>query len=77
MIVSGSWDRTIRIWNAITCECIKVLKGHFKEIWSVSLYDTMIISGSGDKTIRIWDATTGNCINVIKGHTDFVWSVSA
>ena len=29
MIVSGSFDKTVRIWNAATGECVRVLEGHY------------------------------------------------
>ena len=36
-IVSGSSDETIRIWDSVTGECVKILKGHT----DVSRYDDM------------------------------------
>ena len=27
-LISGSWDKTIRIWNIEKCECLKRLVGH-------------------------------------------------
>ena len=37
-------------------KCLKTLKGHIYEVWSVaySLDSKRIISGSEDKTIKIW-----------------------
>ena len=53
-IVSGSSDKTIRMWDARTGEeVMKPLKGHTTPVWSVgfSPNGTHIISGSSDKTI--------------------------
>ena len=78
MIVSGSSDKTVRIWNADTGECVRVLEGHSDCVWSVSLSEdaSMIISGSWDKTVRIWNADTGECVRVLEGHSNYVLSVA-
>ena len=63
--ISGSGDRTIRIWDAETGAAIgQPLKGHTSDGASVgySPDGQRIISGSDDKTIRIWDAETGDAI---------------
>ena len=71
MIVSGSGDKTVHIWNAATGECVRVLEGHSYSVWSVSLSAdaSMIVSGSDDKTVRIWNAATGECVIVLEGHS--------
>ena len=63
-IVSGSYDRTIRVWNVATGECILTLEGHTGEVTSVVFnHDgTKIVSGSWDNTIRVWNVDTGECI---------------
>jgi len=53
-IISGSDDRTIRIWDANTGAAVgKPLEGHSWNVLSVaySPYGRCIISGSGDNTI--------------------------
>jgi WD40 repeat protein len=79
-IVSGSYDETIRIWDAQTGEeVVEPLKGHTGEIRSVAFSPdgTRVVSGSYDMTIRIWDAQTGQEVaNPLKGHTDVVPSVA-
>ncbi|MEE0961709.1 MAG: hypothetical protein U0L54_04100, partial [Bacteroidales bacterium] len=63
-IISGSSDKTVKIWNANTGECLKTLKGHLSYVRSVAYSPdgTKIISGSYDETIKIWDANTGQCL---------------
>ncbi|KAK6706721.1 hypothetical protein SNK05_010600 [Fusarium graminearum] len=76
-VASGSWDKTIRIWDAETGECERVLEGHSNFINSVVFsYDSKkVASGSDDNTIRIWNAETGECERVLKGHSSLVNSV--
>ena len=35
-IISGSWDKTIRIWDANTGKCLKTLQGHSYSVYSVA-----------------------------------------
>ena len=57
LIISSSWDHTIRIWDMNTWECLKVLEGHTDWIRTVFVKDNLIISGSDDATIRITPIT--------------------
>ena len=74
MIVSGSEDKTVNIWNAATGECVRVLEGHSDYVLSVahSADASMIVSGSSDETVRIWNASTGECVRVLEGHSSHV-----
>jgi len=75
-IISGSNDKTIRIWDVVSGECIKILEGHNSRISSVALSknnnDQFIVSGSWDKTVRLWDRVTGESIKTFCGHSFFV-----
>ena len=53
LIISGSYDRTITIWDIDSGSCLKTLKDHTGCVISVVAKDNLIISGSDDKTIRI------------------------
>ncbi|CAE6514661.1 unnamed protein product [Rhizoctonia solani] len=60
-VVSGSHDRTIRIWNAHSHSPISdPLRGHSESIRSVSYspVGNTIASASSDNTIRLWDVDT-------------------
>ena len=68
LLVSGSLDRTIKLWDVQTGGVIKTLCGHKHWVYCVSISadSTMIASGSGDTTIHLWDIQTGECHHVIK-----------
>jgi len=69
LLVSGSHDKTVKLWDIQTGGVAKTLYGHTGQVYSVSVSadNTMVASGSQDMTIRLWDIKTGDCL-VIKGH---------
>ncbi len=79
-IVSGSYDRTIRVWNATTGETVAgPFTGHTHSVNSVAFSPDghHIVSGSYDGTIRVWNATTGETVaGPFTGHTGPVRSVA-
>ena len=65
IVVTSSCDCTLKIWESMSGECLKTLKGHTGHITCFD-YDqerNVIVSGSADKTVRIWDPNSG----VMKG----------
>jgi WD40 repeat protein len=76
--VSGSMDKTVRLWDVASGAARQVLKGHLAGVTSVALAldGRHILSGSMDKTIRWWDAATGTEVQRFEGHTDVVTSVA-
>ena len=63
-IVSGSWDRSVRVWDAESGACVATLEGHSYGVMSVAFSPDgrRIVSGSGDKSVRVWDAESGACV---------------
>jgi WD40 repeat protein len=60
-IISGSDDKTVRLWDAQTGQPIGApLKGHEGDVNSVAFSPDgkRIVSGSADGTLRLWDV---NC----------------
>jgi len=67
-LVSGSYDKTIKLWDVQTGGVVKTFHGHTGWIYSVSISAdwTTIASGSRDTTICLWDIQTEECHHFIE-----------
>ncbi|MBQ2387255.1 MAG: WD40 repeat domain-containing protein, partial [Bacteroidales bacterium] len=76
-LASGSFDKTVIIWDAKSGEKLKTLKGHSNDVYSVSWSPDgkYLASGSDDHTVIIWDANSGEKLKSLEGHSGSVWSV--
>ncbi|KAG8790168.1 hypothetical protein FRC12_012598 [Ceratobasidium sp. 428] len=79
-VVSGSQQRTIRIWDAYSGQPVgQPLEGHIGPVNSVAYSPdgAYIVSGSWDSSVRIWDAHTRQPVGQpLEGHTGSVNSVA-
>lgn len=72
ILVTGSYDRTVRVWNLETGLEVACLKGHTRAIRALQFDEAKLITGSMDNTIRVWNWRTGKCIRTLEGHTEGV-----
>jgi eukaryotic-like serine/threonine-protein kinase len=77
-VLSGSYDKTIKIWDLATGSLQHTLEGHTDAVRdvAVSVDGKTLVSGSGDTTIKIWDLTTRTVRHTLSGHSGPVWSVT-
>lgn len=77
VIVSGSTENTLRVWDPRTCNRLMKLKGHTENIKSlvVSPDGTHVVSGSSDGTIKLWSLGEQTCIQTLHVHDEGVWSL--
>jgi WD40 repeat protein len=75
-VVSGSEDKNLRLWDAVSGACLNTLTGHSQPVWSVAFSPdgTRVVSGSQDNSLRLWDAVSGTCLNTINGHSGTIYS---
>eukprot|EP01100_Stratorugosa_tubuloviscum_P008858 TRINITY_DN3701_c0_g1_i1.p1 TRINITY_DN3701_c0_g1~~TRINITY_DN3701_c0_g1_i1.p1 ORF type:complete len:403 (-),score=179.64 TRINITY_DN3701_c0_g1_i1:179-1387(-) len=78
-LASGSRDKTIKIWEVATGQCIMTLEGHDNWVRGLIFHPSgkYLISVSDDKTIRIWDIKQQRCTKVIAdAHNHFISSLA-
>ncbi|MGI2909362.1 protein kinase domain-containing protein [Tolypothrix sp. VBCCA 56010] len=77
-LVSGSHDKTIKIWNLADGTLIRTLTGHSNWVCSVAISPDgqTLVSASADKTIKIWNLADGTLIRTLTGHSTWVCSVA-
>lgn len=70
ILSSASNDKTIKLWNPKTKECLGVLRGHAKEIKSIcfafSLKHFYIVSCARDSYVTFWNLTDKNMTRTVK-----------
>jgi F-box and WD-40 domain protein CDC4 len=73
-VITGTFDKTARVWNVQTGECTHTLVGNGEIVWCVAFDGTTIVIGSNDKKVLVWHAPyiTDKCDRVIEGHTNAV-----
>ncbi|CDS01375.1 hypothetical protein, partial [Sporisorium scitamineum] len=72
-LLTGSSDRTIRLWNASSAgeqEPIKVYTEHAHEVLALDVCgdNSRFVSGGADKSVFVWDVATGSVVRRFNGH---------
>ncbi|MGB3493050.1 MAG: NB-ARC domain-containing protein [Elainellaceae cyanobacterium] len=77
-VISGSHDRTVKVWDMTSKAALLTPEGHSSTVCSVSISadGSRAISGSNDSTIKVWDVTSGAVLRTLESHRDAVVSVS-
>jgi WD40 repeat protein len=69
-LLTGSEDRTLRLWDTAAGKCLQVFTGHTERIFGAVLApDAKQVLSAGDQTVRLWDTTTGKEVWQMTGHT--------
>ncbi len=76
--LSGSYDKTLKLWDVATGKEIRTFAGHTGWVSSVAFSPDgqTALSGSWDDTLKLWDVATGKELRTFAGHTDWVLSVA-
>ncbi|XP_041474967.1 WD repeat-containing protein 48-like [Lytechinus variegatus] len=79
VIISGSTEKVLRVWDPKTCAKIMKLKGHTDNVKALVINrdGTQCLSGSSDGTIRLWSLGQQRCIATYRIHEEGVWALRA
>lgn len=77
-IITGSKDKTAKVWDSLSHQCTLTLQGHFGPVFTANFSpdSNYIVTGSNDHSIKLWDFKTGKCIFTVRGNWNQVWSAS-
>uniref|UniRef100_A0A8C1DKZ5 Dynein assembly factor with WD repeat domains 1 n=1 Tax=Cyprinus carpio carpio TaxID=630221 RepID=A0A8C1DKZ5_CYPCA len=70
--ITGSYDRTCKLWDTASGEELHTLEGHRNIVYAIAFnnpYGDKVATGSFDKTCKLWSAETGKCFYTFRGHT--------
>ncbi|MET0166214.1 MAG: WD40 repeat domain-containing protein, partial [Vicinamibacterales bacterium] len=63
-LLSGSQDKTVKLWDAATGRLLRTFEGHSEAVTAVAFSPdgARLLSGSHDKTVKLWDAASEKLI---------------
>jgi WD40 repeat protein len=77
-LASGSWDKTVHVWEATTGATRVIYQGHQREVqalvWSPD--GNHLTSGSWDKTVHLWEWASGKNLSLSHGHVGTVFALA-
>ncbi|XP_071811164.1 WD repeat-containing protein 48-like isoform X2 [Apostichopus japonicus] len=79
VLISGSTEKVLRVWDPRTCAKIMKLKGHTDNVKSVIVNKdaTQCLSSSSDGSVRLWSLSQQRCIASFNVHELGVWALCA
>ncbi|KAF2868110.1 quinon protein alcohol dehydrogenase-like superfamily [Massariosphaeria phaeospora] len=69
VLMTGSYDATIKVWDLETGKELRTLTGHTAGIRCLHFDDARLITGSLDSTIKVWNWRTGECLRTLRAHS--------
>ncbi|GBG34061.1 Nuclear distribution protein PAC1-1 [Hondaea fermentalgiana] len=78
-VVSGSRDRTVKVWQVATGVCLMTLTGHDNWVRAVAFqpHGKYLLTASEDKSVRIWDLEQQRCVRTVaNAHSHFITSMA-
>ena len=79
ILATGSYDRTIRLWNVATHRQLGALTGTSGDVYSVAFSPNgkILASGGDDRSVRLWDVRTHRQLGQpLNGHDGEINSVA-
>jgi U3 small nucleolar RNA-associated protein 13 len=86
LILTGSGDKTVKIWNLSDYSCVRTFEGHANSVLKVSWLrlpsdergrkHVQFASAGGDGLVKIWNANTGELETTLDNHEDRVWALA-
>ncbi|CAL4958687.1 unnamed protein product [Urochloa decumbens] len=69
-LYSGSLDKTIKVWDLTTLQCVQTLSDHKAAVTSVLCWNDKLLSCSLDKTVKVWSLSESGNLRVKYAHAE-------
>jgi U3 small nucleolar RNA-associated protein 13 len=87
VVLTGSGDKTIKLWNLASYTCVRTFEGHSNSVLKVAWLKmpssqeqskklVQFTSAGGDGLVKVWDANSGETECTLDNHEDRVWAVA-
>lgn len=87
LVLTGSGDKTIKIWSLSDYSCLRTFEGHTNSVLKVAWLNipkadgpskrhVQVASAGGDGLVKVWDASTGEVECTLDNHEDRVWALA-
>jgi len=87
IIVTASWDKSVRVWSRTTGKVVEILLGHTDSVNAVALDEEFIVSGGGsarssrdestfDCSVKVWDRFDYELVTSLEGHSGMIESLA-
>lgn len=87
VVLTGSGDKTIKLWNLASYTCVRTFEGHSNSVLKVAWLNmpstqdqskrrVQFTSAGGDGLVKVWDANSGEAECTLDNHEDRVWAVA-
>ncbi|GFP96295.1 F-box/WD repeat-containing protein lin-23 [Phtheirospermum japonicum] len=67
LIYSGSWDKTLKVWNMSDFKCLESIKAHDDAINGLVAKNGSVYSSSADGKIKVWGKEGKSEVHCLKG----------
>ncbi|OLY83828.1 F-box/WD repeat-containing protein 11 [Smittium mucronatum] len=74
--ITGSRDKSIKVWDMRSLMCIKTLTGHNASVLCLKYDDEIMVTGSSDSSVIVWSMKTYNIITILRSHLAGVLDVT-
>ncbi|KAI9815838.1 MAG: U3 small nucleolar RNA-associated protein 13, partial [Phylliscum demangeonii] len=83
LLLTGSGDKTVKIWSVADYSCLRTLEGHtnsvLRVVWlPLARHDRglRLASAGSDGLVKVWEAHTGEVSCTLDNHTDRIWALA-
>lgn len=86
LVLTGSGDKTVKIWSLSDYTCLRTFEGHSNSILKVAWLNqhaegdkakrVQFASAGGDGLVKVWDVNSGETETTLDNHEDRVWALA-